>query len=175
MNIIETENLYIRKFKYDDYEDLYEYLSDYEVVKFEPYEPFTLEQCKKEAISRAKSENFYAVCLKENNKLIGNLFFAKNNNDFNTWEIGYVFNKNYHRQGYGSESTLSLIQFLFSNKNARRILAECDPLNIASWQLLENIGMNREAHFKKNIYFKKDINGNPIWKDTYVYAILKEN
>ena len=34
--------------------------------------------------------------------------------------------------------------------------------------------MEREAFFHKNIYFYKDENGNPIWKDTYVYAILNE-
>lgn len=30
-----------------------------------------------------------------------------------------------------------------------------------------------EAHLKQNIYFRKDESGRPIWKDTYIYAILK--
>ena len=34
--------------------------------------------------------------------------------------------------------------------------------------------MEREAFFHKNIYLYKDENGNPIWKDTYVYATLNE-
>ena len=37
-----------------------------------------------------------------------------------------------------------------------------------------NNSMEREAFFHKNIYFYKDENGNPIWKDTYVYATLNE-
>ena len=41
-------------------------------------------------------------------------------------------------------------------------------------KLLEKVGMEREAFFHKNIYFYKDENGNPIWKDTYVYATLNE-
>ena len=38
-NII-TERLVIRRFEKDDWKDLYEYLSDEEVVKFEPFESY---------------------------------------------------------------------------------------------------------------------------------------
>ncbi len=37
---------------------------------------------------------------------------------------------------------------------------------------MEKIGMQREAHFHKNVSFKKDADGNPIYWDTYVYALL---
>ena len=45
-------------------------------------------------------------------------------------------------------------------------MSKYDP----SWKLLEKVGLNREAHFRQNIWFHKDENGKPIWKDTYVYA-----
>lgn len=61
-----------------------------------------------------------------------------------------------------------------STEKNDRIYAECDPRNTGSWKLLEKAGMKQEAFFHKNIYFHKDENGNPIWKDTYVYAILGE-
>ena len=48
----------------------------------------------------------------------------------------------------------------------------CDPRNVASWKLLEKVGMRREAHLKENIYFFKGENGKPRRKDTYVYAML---
>lgn len=38
---IETERLIIRKFRPDDFTELYEYLSDSNVVRYEPYEPYT--------------------------------------------------------------------------------------------------------------------------------------
>ncbi|MBR0147185.1 MAG: hypothetical protein IJM25_11075 [Eubacterium sp.] len=38
-----------------------------------------------------------------------------------------------------------------------------------------NEGLKREAHFRQNIFFHKDENGQPIWKDTFVYAILAED
>ena len=53
-------------------------------------------------------------------------------------------------------------------EGAHRVYAEFDPRNIPSWKLLEKVGLNREAHFKQNIYFHKDSDGKPVWKDTYV-------
>lgn len=53
-----------------------------------------------------------------------------------------------------------------------RIYAECAPQNEPSWKVMEKIGMEREAHFRKNVSFHNDDNGEPIYWDTYVYAIL---
>ena len=50
----------------------------------------------------------------------------------------------------------------------------CNPLNKPSWKLLERLGFRREGHLIKNIYFKKDSLGDPIWSDTYEYGILAE-
>lgn len=53
-----------------------------------------------------------------------------------------------------------------------RIYAECDPQNENSWRLLESLGFRREAHLRQNVYFWRDESGNPLWKDTYLYAKL---
>ena len=74
---LETDRLIIRRFKADDWEDLYEYLSDPDVVRFEPYEVFNKEQAKEEAASRSKIESFFAVCLKASGKLIGNIYIQQ--------------------------------------------------------------------------------------------------
>ncbi|MBU3174673.1 GNAT family N-acetyltransferase [Clostridium estertheticum] len=171
MNNIVTDRLIIRKFNKTDWKDLYEYLSNDTVVKYEPYNVYTETEAKKEAIDRAKGELFYAVCLKESGKLIGNLYLAKG--DFDTWEIGYVFNLNYWGKGYATESAKALMNTVFSQLGARRIVAMCNPLNVHSWKLLDRLGMRREGTLIKNIYFKKDINGDPLWSDTYEYGILK--
>jgi RimJ/RimL family protein N-acetyltransferase len=142
------------------------------VIRFEPYEVFNEEQCRHEAIQRSKNNAFLAVCLKESNKLIGNLYFAEQ--EFNTWELGYVFNHNYQGLGYATEGAMAVLREAFDNMDARRVIAMCNPKNNASWRLLERLGMRREGHLLKNIYFKKDQYGDPIWQDTYEYAILDE-
>jgi ribosomal-protein-alanine N-acetyltransferase len=86
MNELQTKILIIRYFEENDYNNLYEYLSDKDVVYFEPYEPYSLEQSIQESKYRAECHDFYAVCLKDSNKLIGNLYLGKR--DFDSCEIG---------------------------------------------------------------------------------------
>ncbi len=172
MDRFSSERLVIRIFQPSDWKDLYDYLSDEEVVYFEPYEPFSKAQAMEEAINRSQNDYFYAVCLRNNQKLVGNLYLAPS--DFNTWELGYVFNRHYQRQGYATEGVRALLEYAFNKLGVRRIIAMCNPENERSWKLLERVGMRREGKFIKNIYFKEDDEGNPIWLDTYEYAILKE-
>ena len=93
--------------------------------------------------------------------------------DFDTWELGYVFNRKYQGNGYDTESSEKLVDYAFSNLGARRIIAMCSPLNTRSWKLLERLKMRREGLLLQNVYFKTDYYGQPIWLDTYEYAILK--
>lgn len=169
---METERLIIRYFKPDDWLGLFEYLSQESVVKFEPYEVFTEEASRQEAVRRSADTHFRAVCLKDNGKLIGNIYLAKQ--DFDTWELGYVFNERYQGRGYASEAARAVVDDAIKQRNARRIIAMCSPLNKPSWKLLERLGMRREGHLLKNIFFKRDDDGCPIWLDTYVYALLAD-
>lgn len=169
---LETDRLIIRRFKSEDWEDLYEYLSDADVVRFEPYEVFNKEKAKEEAANRSKNESFFAVCLKASGKLIGNIYIQQG--EFNTWELGYVFNSKYQGCGYATEAAKTIVSNAFKEWGARRIVAMCNPLNIPSWRLLERLGMRREGTLIKNVYFKFNDDGEPIWSDTYEYGLLKE-
>ena len=139
------------------------------MVKFEPYKAMTAEETKDNLKWRIETDEMIAVELKENHKMIGNVYLGKR--DFNSLEIGYVFNRKYWGNGYAKESCEALVQYSFHN-GTHRIFAECDPDNENSWRLLEAIGFEREAHLKQNVYFWTDEQGNPIWKDTYIYAKL---
>jgi RimJ/RimL family protein N-acetyltransferase len=169
--MIKTERLVIRRFSPNDWRDLFEYLSQESVVKFEPYEIFSEEKSKAEAVKRSRDENFWAVCLKETEKLIGNIYLSKQ--EFYTWMLGYVFNSEYQGKGYATEAARAMLNELFLNYKARRVTAMCNPLNQPSWKLLERLGFRREGHLRQNIFFKKDEDGFPIWSDTYEYGILR--
>ena len=167
--IAETERLILRRYKKEDLKDLFEYLSDEKVVEYEPYKPMTLNEVKENLEWRIGTDEMIAVEWKSSHKMIGNVYMGKR--EFESLEIGYVFNRNYWGNGYAAESCNALIQQAFSN-GIHRIYAECDPCNKSSWKLLEALGFQREAHLRKNVYFWKNENGKPIWKDTYIYAKL---
>lgn len=168
--IIETPRLTLRRFRADDWRDLHAYLSDEAVVRFEPYAPFSEADCRQEAQRRAQSSAFWAVCLRPNGPLIGNLYFGEA--DFDAWELGYVFNTAFQHCGYATESVRGLLDQAFTRWGVRRVVAFCNPHNTASWRLMERIGMRREGHLKQNIYFRTDAHNHPLWQDTYAYALL---
>lgn len=175
MGILKTERLILRKFTGDDWKDLHEYLSQVKVVMYEPYNIFSEEESKKEAINRSQNDAFWAVCLRETNKLIGNVYFQlQGPKEFSTWEIGYVFNPLYYGKGYATEACQGILQYGFEQIGAHRIIAKCNPENIASWKLMERLTMRREGHFKKPAFFKKTDEGKPIWHDAYLYSVLQE-
>ncbi len=173
--ILETNRLILREFYSSDWRDLHEYLSKESVVKYEPYDIYDEEGSKEEALYRSTAQCFWAVVLKGNNKVIGNIYFENQEpEEFGTWEIGYVFNPEYWGKGYATESCQKILSYGFKELKARRIIAMCNPKNQPSWRLLEGLNMRREGHLRKNIFFKKDEGGNPIWNDTYEYGILAE-
>ncbi len=165
--IAETDRLLLRRYQEEDLGDLFEYLSDQEVVKYEPYRPLTLEEVKENLKWRISTEEMVAVELKASHKMIGNVYLGKR--DFEALELGYVFHRDYWGRGYAEESCRALIEQAFAG-GIHRIYAECDPDNERSWKLLERLGFRREAHFRENVYFWKDKAGKAIWKDTYIYA-----
>ena len=169
---METTRLIIRPFIPADADDLHAYLSREQVVRYEPYPPFTREQAAEEAARRAQDRNFIAVALKETGRVIGNLYFAPG--EFDTWELGYVFHDAYWGRGYAAEACRALLTEGFASGKVRRVIAMCNPENEASWRLLERLGMRREGHLRQNIWFFRDEKGEPIWQDTYAYAVLRE-
>ena len=172
MKEIQTERLLLRPFRDSDYDDLYEFLSQLKDDEFEGYPGITYENGREHLAYRVGSEDFYAIELKNTGKVIGNIYCGSR--DYNAKEVGYIVNKKYQRKGYACEALGAVIEDAFK-EGVHRVYAECDSRNKSSWLLLEKTGLKREAHFKQNIYFHKDEQGNPIWKDTYVYALVKDD
>ena len=170
MNVIRTRRLFLRPFAESDYEDLYEFLSQLKDDEFEGYPGITHENGREHLRYRLGSEEFRAMALLSTGKVIGNIYCG--NRDFGAGEVGYIVNKAYQRQGYAAEALSAVIENAF-REGAHRVYAECDPRNTASWKLLERVGLRREAHFRQNIWFHRDADGAPVWKDTYVDAALE--
>lgn len=167
---METDRLVIRRFRPDDHWALYAYLSKESVVRYEPYEPYTVEQARREAEFRAHSEDFFAVTLKDDT-LIGNLYLGRR--EFGSWELGFVFDDCWQHCGYATEASCAMLDYAFGTLGAHRVIASCDVRNTRSWKLMERLGMRREGAFRQNIWFRKNASGQPVWQDTLQYAILQ--
>jgi RimJ/RimL family protein N-acetyltransferase len=171
---LETRRLVIRNFRKQDWRDLHAYLSVPAIYRYEPGEPVTVDGAKRSAKLRSRTDDFLAVELKTERKLIGHLYFKLTEpEEYRSWELGYIFNPAYHDRGYCTEASLRIVEYGFTELGAHRVIAFCDPRNVASWHVLENIGMKREGCFRKKAFFRKDKNGDPLWHDCYAYGILE--
>ncbi len=172
--MLETERLILRSCEERDYRDLYEYLSREETYRFEPGQPVSLEEARQMAVERAVGNNFLAVILKNNGKMIGHISFIRSEpHFFSTWEIGYIFNPVFQGQGYCTEAVRAVIRYAFDELQAHRITASCNPENVPSWRVMEKCGMTCQGLRRRNAFFRKDKDGNPVWFDSFEYAILK--
>ena len=174
-----TERLILRPFEKGDYPDVFEYQHEPLVNCFACMKINSLDEAKNETAKKAKdSELTLAVVLKETGQVIGEIFAhpegdeAAENKD--TFSPCWMLNKDYHGKGYGYEAAKAFIDYLFTEKGARRIYAFTEDYNIASQRVCEKLGMRREGLFKEFISFVKDADGNPIFENTYQYAILKK-
>ena len=102
MREIQTRRLLLRPFRKSDYDDLFEFLSQFEYDEFEGYPGITYENGREHLKYRLGSEEFYAIELTDSGKVIGNIYCGKR--DFAAREVGYIVNKRYQQKGYAAEA-----------------------------------------------------------------------
>lgn len=170
---IKTNRLILRNFQKRDAYRLFEYLAHPRSACFLGEKLDSIEQAFEyiNQINTCSEEINLAVCTKDNDYIIGNIFSQKEIPD--TYDIGWYFNKNIEGKGYATEAATAYIDFLFTYKNARRIYAYVEENNIRSKKLCERLGMRQEGLLLDFVSFTKDINGLCIYENTFIYAILK--
>lgn len=173
LRTIHTPRLTLRPFRAEDADDLFAYLSDERVYRFEPGEPLDHDGAAIMAADLARSQAFWAVELTDEGKVIGQVYFEQTKPEhLMNWELGYILSPAYQGNGYASEAAAAVVAYGFRSLQAHRISAHCNPENTASWKLLERIGFRREGWQRRDNFFRRDDQGQPVWIDTLVYARL---
>ena len=179
--MIETERLILRTFREEDAEDLYEYLKEPMVHCFACMKLNSLEDAKNAVLERIKDKEYYfAIVLKENGKVIGEIDAMpetaspdEKNAVLDTFSPCWMLHLDYHGKGYAFEAAKAFFDYLFYQKNARRIYAFTEDYNLASQKLCQKLGMRQEGLFREFVTFVNDTDGNPIYENTIQWAILK--
>jgi aminoglycoside 6'-N-acetyltransferase len=161
----------------EDVDDLLQYQSNPEIVRYIPWPPRTMDQVKEAAEKTIntgkfdlKEDNDYIVLvweLKSSGKVIGQSNMGLISKENKCSNIGWVTHQDFQRQGYALEATKSLLKYAFDNFDLHRVIADIDTRVPESAALAEKLGMRREAEFKDGEFFKGE------WCDMWLYAILK--
>ena len=147
-----TPRLILRQSVPGDAADLFSYLSDAEVMKYDdPTIPF---QDIAEAVSAIESsrQRFvdklsinWGIVLKDENRLIGGIGFYFLERRSYTADLGYTVARPYWRRGIATEAVRAVMQFGFETMRLHRINVDTRIDNIASLRLLENVGFRYEG------------------------------
>jgi RimJ/RimL family protein N-acetyltransferase len=84
-------------------------------------------------------------------------------------ELGWCFDPAYHGRGLATEAVGALLRLCFEELALRRVTANCFADNVASWRLMERLGMRREAHTKAD-----SLHRSGAWLDGMTYALLAD-
>lgn len=166
--IIETNRLILREYTLDDFDNLYEIVSDPETMRHYP-KPFDEERtrgCIEWNLENYKNYGFglWAVTLKKTGEFIGDCGISIQNIDGELLpEIGYHIHKKYWRRGFGSEAARAVRDWAFENTDYNCIYSYMKYTNVGSYSTAIANGMRKVKEYQdeKN-------------KISYAYAITRD-
>ena len=82
-------------------------------------------------------------------------------------ELGWVIDPTYAGRGLATEAARALLRVCFDDLRLRRVIAQCFADNVASWRLMEKLGMRREDYA-----VRESLHRSGEWLDGMRYAIL---
>lgn len=83
--------------------------------------------------------------------------------------IGYMIDPAHAGRGYATEIASALLSLAFDDLGVHRVTAGCFADNVASWRVMEKLGMRREQHGVRDSW-----HAERGWIDGFTHAMLAE-
>lgn len=147
---ITTKRLILRPFQEDDFTDIYQLLSDPDVMRFSLNGPYSKEKtasfmahCMQR--SQCNQPTLLAIIDRKNNQFIGSCgFFAQRILGQDEVELGYRLLKDYWGKGIATEAAIAVKQYAFNEIGLTRLISLIEKENIASIAVAEKNGFKLE-------------------------------
>jgi len=173
--LLKSDRLILRGISMKDAKSIFEYRSDRIANQYQGWIPESIDDVRdfiqnkvSEIINQSQTWFQLVIIEKKSNTVIGDIGIHFLDDDEKQVEIGYTLSGKYQGMGYATEAVKTAIDFLFTQLNKHRIIANLDPRNTKSIALLERLSFRKEAHFVQSYFSKGE------WLDDVVYAILKK-
>lgn len=171
---LKTERLILRQFVKEDYEDMFKWASNPEVVKYLSYNPHKTPEETKEIlkvwIKSYSNPNEYNWAIEFNGRCIGNISTVLQDDECYSCHLGWQIDIDCWNKGIMTEAARAVVDFLFGEVGYDRITSGHDTRNIGSGRVMQKIGMTLEGTFRRCCYQKDGSIG-----DKNYYAILKSD
>lgn len=144
--LISTQRLILRPLVQEDADDVFEWVSDPIVNRYMPYSLYhDVNEAKAWISSLEEEENNFAFCLKSTGKVIGSgsITFDESRN---AYELGYNLNRTYWGKGFATEASKAMIQWAYTNLEARDFCSNHATANVASGKVIKKCGFRFERY-----------------------------
>jgi len=140
-----TENLVLRRYRFDDAEQLYECLgTDPEMNKYSGWNPYATPEMAQETVRRFidsyRDKHFYGWVLDVDDVLFGTIGAYDYRDD--RIEVGFSVVRACWGRGYATEALKAVLLYLTENEGISCVTAWCAAENIGSRRVLEKAGMH---------------------------------
>ena len=152
---IVTERLVLRPHRAGDLDDMLEFHSDPEVVRYIPWPVQTREQVRVALDLRIRADSvategdwlILAMELRGTGQVIGEVLLKCASVETSTAELGYAMHAGFHGRGLATEAARAMLELGFGELGLRRVTAELDSRNTASAKLLVGLGFTLHRRF----------------------------
>lgn len=172
--LLETKRLILRQFKIEDYTEMYNNWACEDIVtKFLTWPTHANSSITKSILEdwteKYKNNDFYnwAIELKEENKIIGNISVVNYKEESLSAILGYCMGSKWWGQGIMAEAGKEVVKFLFEEVKFNRIAADHDKNNPNSGKVMQKIGMKYEGTLRS-----AGVNNQGIIDEVW-YSILR--
>jgi [ribosomal protein S5]-alanine N-acetyltransferase len=97
------------------------------------------------------------IVLSSTRCVIGSINLKGPPDEDGTVEIGWGVNEEQRRKGFATRATKLIMQWVFTQPGAERVIATVPPHNLASRRVAERVGMSETGEVRR---------GLPVWKLT---------
>ncbi len=156
---IESENLILRQFSYNDNKDMLDYwVSDPDIQSMYSEPIYTNEEEVKELLDKYltsySQDSYYrwAIIEKSTQICIGQIAFFLVDSKNHFGEIEYCIGSKFHRKRYASEAVKAILKYGFEKINFHKIQVCHKENNIASQGVIRKAGFKYEGTLRDYFY-----------------------
>ncbi|WP_156857371.1 GNAT family N-acetyltransferase [Oceanobacillus sp. AG] len=170
---LEHEGVYLRNLRESDAQTILEATKNEEIRYMTGTKHhFTLEQIKDyiEKVKNDSSRYDFAICLKGNDTMIGDLSILDINKEDNKAGFRIAMSTiDLTGKGYGTAAIKSVLPFVFDELKINRLQLEVYSHNLRGIRAYEKVGFVKEGVLRQSLHY------NGTFSDEIIMAILRED
>ena len=171
---VETKRLILRPFQKSDLDAVMTYHALPEVQRYLEWKARDRVEVKsaldamvqQHHLQRPGDALVLAVVRRNDEALIGQVSLRWTDATAGQAELRFIISPAQRRQGYAREAAREMLDIGFERYGLHRIYARCAARNQASANLLRNLGLRLEAHYREHALFQGE------WDEELHFAIL---